>query len=72
MHRPMHPEISIIPANCPGRFSRIELHAVEPGPGDVLLRSIDADPIPILEGSVLEACAEQLGELFLGSLHTIK
>ena len=58
---------SRIPADRPCRFAGIELHAVESGSRDVLLRSVDPDPVPILEGPVSQARVEQFRKLVLRS-----
>jgi len=51
-HRPMHAELPGIAPDRPCRLAGIELHAIESRSRDVLLRSVDSDPLPVLEGPV--------------------
>ena len=67
VHCAVHAEVPVIPANRPRRFAGIKLHAVESGSRDVLLRSIDPDLGPILEGPVPQASVEQFRKLVLRS-----
>jgi hypothetical protein len=67
MHRPVHAEIPVIPADRPRWPAGIELDAVESGPGDVLLRPVDPDLVVILERSVAQACVKQFRKLILRS-----